>query len=47
MNEEKELLKYIAARQNPGVAVHDKFEELKPIVPQFVADWYEEHKDNR
>ena len=21
-------------------------EELKPVVPQFVADWYEEHKDN-
>ena len=46
MNEEKELLKYIAARQNPDVAVRDKFEELKPVVPQFVADWYEEHKDN-
>ena len=46
MNEEKELLKYIAARQNPDVTVRDKFEELKPVVPQFVADWYEEHKDN-
>lgn len=45
MNEE-ELLKYIAARQNPDVTVRDKFEELKPVVPQFVADWYEEHKDN-
>ena len=45
MNEEKELLKYIAARQNPDVTVRDKFEELKPVVPQFVADWYEEHKD--
>ena len=44
--EEKELLKYIAARQNPDVTVRDKFEELKPVVPQFVADWYEEHKDN-
>ena len=46
MNEEKELLKYIASRQNPDVTVRDKFEELKPVVPQFVADWYEEHKDN-
>ena len=46
MNEEKELLKYIAARQNSDVTVRDKFEELKPVVPQFVADWYEEHKDN-
>ena len=45
MDEEKGLLKYIAARQNPDVAVRDKFEELKPVVPQFVADWYEEHKD--
>ena len=45
MNEEKELLKYIAARQNPDVTVRDKFEELKPVVPQFVSDWYEEHKD--
>ena len=42
--EEKELLKYIAARQNPDVTVRDKFEELKPVVPQFVADWYEENK---
>lgn len=46
MNEEKELLKYIAARQNPDVTVRDKFEELKPVVPQFVADWYEENKDD-
>ena len=38
MNEEKELLKYIAARQNPDVAVRDKFEELKPVIPQFVAN---------
>ena len=44
--EEKELLKYIATRQKPDVTVRDKFEELKPVVPQFVADWYEEHKDN-
>lgn len=44
MNEEKELLKYIAARQNPDVTVRDKFEELKPVVPQFVADWYVDHK---
>ena len=46
MNEEKELLKYITAMQNPDVTVRDKFEELKPVVPQFVADWYEEHKDD-
>lgn len=44
--EEKELLKYIAARQNPYVAIRDKFEELKPVVPKFVADWYEENKDD-
>ena len=44
MNEEKELLKYIAARQNPDVTVRDKFEELKPVVPRFVADWYEDYK---
>ena len=46
MNEEKELLKYIATRQNLDVTVRDKFEELKPVVPRFVADWYEEHKDD-
>lgn len=46
MNEEKELLKYIAYRHNPDVTVRDKFEELKPVVPQFVADWYEDHKDD-
>lgn len=46
MNEEKELLKYIATRQNPDVTVRDKFEELKPVVPRFVADWYEENKDD-
>lgn len=23
-----------------------KLDQLKPEVPQFVADWYEEHKDN-
>lgn len=46
MNEGKELLKYIATRQNLDVTVRDKFEELKPVVPQFVADWYEEHKDD-
>lgn len=46
MNEEKELLKYIAARQNPDVTVRDKFEELKPVVPQFVANYYESIKDN-
>ena len=44
--EEKELLKYIAARQNPDVTVRDKFEELKPVVPQFVANYYESIKDN-
>lgn len=44
--EEKELLKYIAARQNPDITVRDKFEELKPKVPQFVADFYESIKDD-
>lgn len=23
-----------------------KFDQPKPVVPQFMADWYEEHKDN-
>lgn len=46
MNEEKELLKYIAARQNPDVTVRDKFEELKPVVPQYVADFYESIKND-
>lgn len=47
MNKE-ELLKRIDSQQ-PIVMVRDRevsIEELKPVVPQFVADWYEEHKDN-
>ena len=45
---EKELLESLI-RQKPFIKVRDreeKFEELKPVVPQFVADWYEEHKDD-
>ena len=47
MNKE-ELLKHLDSQQ-PIVTVRDRevaIEELKPVVPQFVADWYEEHKDN-
>ena len=47
MNKE-ELLKRLDSQQ-PIVMVRDRevaIEELKPVVPQFVADWYEEHKDN-
>ena len=47
MNKE-ELLKRIDSQQ-PIVTVRDRevsVEELKPVVPQFVADWYEAHKDN-
>ena len=47
MNKE-ELLKHIDSQQ-PIVTVRDRegtVKELKPVVPQFVADWYEEHKDN-
>lgn len=47
MNKE-ELLKHIDSQQ-PIFTVRDRevaIEELKPVVPQFVADWYEEHKDN-
>ena len=47
MNKE-ELLKHLDSQQ-PIVTVRDRevsVEELKPVVPQFVADWYEEHKDN-
>ena len=40
---EKELLEHLS-NQQPIVTVRD--EELKPVVPQFVADWYEEHKDD-
>ena len=46
MNKEQELLERISSQQ-PIVTVRDrKFDGLKPVVPQFVADWYEEHKDN-
>ena len=47
MNKE-ELLKRLDSQQ-PIVMVRDRevaIEELKPVVPQFVADWYEAHKDN-
>ena len=47
MNKE-ELLKHLDSQQ-PIVTVRDRevsVEELKPVVPQFVADWYEAHKDN-
>lgn len=44
MNEE--LLKRLSAQQ-PIVTVRDrKFDGLKPVVPQFVADYYESIKDN-
>ncbi len=48
MNKEQELLKQLSNRQ-PFVAVRDReetIEDLKPVVPQFVADWYEDHKDD-
>ena len=47
MNKE-ELLKHLDSQQ-PIVTVRNRevsVEELKPVVPQFVADWYEAHKDN-
>lgn len=43
MNEE--LLKRLSSQQ-PIIVCNRKFEGLKPVVPQFVADWYEEHKDD-
>ena len=45
---EKELLERLKM-EKPFVTVRDregKLEVLKPVVPQFVADWYEAHKDN-
>ena len=45
---EKELLERLKM-EKPFVTIRDregKLEVLKPVVPQFVADWYEEHKDN-
>lgn len=46
MNNEQELLERIS-KQTPIFTVRDrKLDGLKPVVPQFVADWYEEHKDN-
>lgn len=45
---EKELHKHIAS-QKPTFRfpdISERHEELKPVVPQFVADWYESHKDN-
>ena len=43
MNEE--LLKRLSSQQ-PVIVRNRKFDGLKPVVPQFVADWYEEHKDD-
>lgn len=44
MNTE-ELLNHL--NQQPIVTIRErKFDELKPVVPQFVADWYEENKDD-
>lgn len=49
MNKEQELLKHLS-NQQPFVVVCDRegnVEELeKAVVPQFVADWYEHHKDS-
>lgn len=46
MNNEQELLERIS-KQTPTVTVRDRrLDGLKPVVPQFVADWYEDHKDN-
>ena len=45
---EKELLERLKM-EKPFVTVRDregKLEILKPVVPQFIADWYEAHKDN-
>ena len=43
MNEE--LLKRLNTQQ-PIIVRDRKFDGLKPVVPRFVADWYEEHKDD-
>lgn len=44
MNNEQELLERIR-KQTPTVTVRDRrLDGLKPVVPQFVADWYEESK---
>ena len=45
---EKELLERLNM-EKPFVTIRDRegnLEILKPVVPQFVADWYEAHKDN-
>jgi len=34
------------AKSNAMLAVNQLKEPQKPVVPQFVADWYEEHKDD-
>ena len=44
MNEE-ELLKRLN-NQQPIMVRNRKFDGLKPVVPQFVADWYEKNKDD-
>lgn len=44
MNEE-ELLKRLN-NQQPIIVRNRKFDGLKPVVPKFVADWYEKNKDD-
>lgn len=45
-----EEMEYVSIVQMGKKAFIDMIEQLdephKPVVPQFVADWYEEHKDN-
>lgn len=45
-----EEMEYVSVSQMGKKAFIDLIEQLdepqKPVVPQFVADWYEEHKDN-
>lgn len=45
-----EEMEYVSVSQMGKKAFIDLIKQLdepqKPVVPQFVADWYEEHKDN-
>lgn len=45
-----EEMEYVSISQMGKKSFIDLIEQLdepqKPVVPQFVADWYEEHKDN-
>ena len=45
-----EEMEYVSVSQMGKKAFIDMIEQLdepqKPVVPQFVADWYEEHKDD-